>query len=259
MDNKKKGIGIFIAAIFVISVLAAMCAPASAAEKIDLFFLVDGSGSISSPDFQLQKEGLAYAINDSTVVPQDGRVSVCIIQFASTAQVEVPLTTITNQSVADAVSAGIMAISKLGGGTSMSGAFNMATANFPSDPSGRQVIDLSTDGSPNNPTATNLARDAALAAGFDDVNAIGVGLSPGSSGELFLQQLVYPQPWTSVPGFYILATDFQDFKDKIKEKIIKEIEPPTPSAVPAITPIGLIALVSLLSVVAAISIRKKMR
>ncbi len=202
---------------------------------------------------------MAYAINDSTIVPQDGRVSVCIIQFASTAQVEIPLTTITNQSVADAVSAGIMAISKQGGGTNMSGAFYVAVANFPSDPSGRQVIDLSTDGSPNNPTATNLARDAALAAGFDDVNAIGVGLSPGSSSELFLQQLVYPQPWTSVPGFYILATDFQDFKDKIKEKIRKEIEPPKPSAVPAMTPIGLIALIGLLSVIAAMSIKIRKR
>jgi len=194
--------------------------PPTPATGVDLFFLVDGSGSIDDSEFQLQREGLAYAISDPTVIPQDGSVSVCVIQFASYARLEVPPTTITSQSIADTISANIMAMSQLGGSTNMADAFDVAVANFPSDPA-KKVIDISTDGYPDDETATNNARDAALAAGFDEVWAIGVGLSPGSSGELFLQQLVHS-------GDYMYATDFQDFQDEIKEKIgviIKPCEP----------------------------------
>ena len=186
--------------------------PPTPATGVDLFFLVDGSGSIISSDFELQKEGLAYAINDPRVIPQDGSVSVCVIQFASYARLEVPLTTITSQSTADAISANIIAMSQLGGSTNMAEAFDLAVTNFPSVPAERQVIDISTDGYPDDETTTNNARDAALAAGFDEVWAIGVGLSPGSSGEVFLQQLVHS-------GDYMYATDFQDFKDEIEKKI----------------------------------------
>ena len=134
---------------------------------------------------------------------------------------EVPLTTITSQSTADAISANIIAMSQLGGSTNMAEAFDLAVTNFPSVPAERQVIDISTDGYPDDETTTNNARDAALAAGFDEVWAIGVGLSPGSSGEVFLQQLVHS-------GDYMYATDFQDFKDEIEKKIgviIKPCEP----------------------------------
>lgn len=191
------------------------------AEKIDLFFLVDGSGSISAADFTLQKKGLAYAINDSSVIPQDGSVSVCVIQFSGIATVEVALTTITNPTVADSVSAAIMAISQMGGMTNMGGAFDVAVANFPSDPSGRQIIDLSTDGVP---TAGELnpipARDRALAAGFDEVNTLGVGTG---IDETLLRNLCHPPPSTTAPGFYVYATDYNDFVDEIRAKIRKEI------------------------------------
>ncbi|NQE04421.1 Protein TolB [ANME-1 cluster archaeon GoMg1] len=199
------------------------CAPSVPAEQVDLFFLVDGSGSIKSFEFQLQKEGLAYAINDSTVIPQDGSVSVCVIQFSDIAQIEIPLTTITSQSVANSISARIMAMHQFGGNTNMSGAFNVSIANFPSAPAKRQVIDLSTDGEPNvggGESGTMSARDAALTAGFDEVNAIGVGLTPGGSAEVFLQGLV------KTHGFYMRATDFKDFRDKIKDKIEREVSPP---------------------------------
>ncbi len=217
-----------LAAIAVALTIAIMSiGSVSATDKVDLFFLVDGSGSISSSDFQLQKEGLAEAIKDSTVIPQDGSVSVCVIVFGygDDAKVIVSPTTINSQSTADSVFATVMAQSQPGGGTPMAAAFDLAVANFPGDPSGRQVIDLSTDGEPDSATATTNSRDAALDKGFDEVNAIGVGLTPGGSAEQFLQNLASPQPSTSAPGFYMPAVSYQEFKDKMRDKIIKEVQP----------------------------------
>jgi hypothetical protein len=196
--------------------------PPTPATDVDLFFLVDGSGSIGYSDFQLQKEGLAYTIKDSTVIPQDGSVSVCVIQFSDYARLEVPLTTITSQSVADSISANIMAMSQINGWTNMSGAFDLAVANFPSVPAKRQVIDLSTDGIPNKGYDPMIARDAAVSAGFDDVNTLGIG---SDIDEALLRNIAHPQPWTKPPGFYTHVSDFQDFHDKMEEKIIKEIRP----------------------------------
>jgi hypothetical protein len=105
----------------------------------------------------------------------------------------------------------------------MAAAFDLAVANFPGDPSGRQVIDLSTDGEPGNKKDTTKSRDAALNKGFDEVNAIGVGLIRGGSAEQFLQNLTFPQPFTLAPGFYIAADNYTEFKDKMKDKIIEEM------------------------------------
>ena len=205
---------------------ASILPPPTPATDYDVFFLVDGSGSISASNFQLQKEGLAYALNDPSITSQDGSVSVCVIQFSDYAYVEVPLTTITSQSVADSISARIMAMSQLGGSTNMADAFDVAVANFPSVPAKNQIIDLSTDGAPtaggygtiSDRDAAIIARDAAVAAGFE-VWVIGVDLTPGSTDEEFLQGLVYPQPYTDKPGLYMYATDFQHFKEEIGRKI----------------------------------------
>ena len=219
--------------------------------QIDLFFLIDGSGSIDAANFTLQLEGLAYAINDSTVIPQDGSVSVCVIQFSDYARLEIPRTIITNKSVADAVAAKILNITQIGGMTNMSGAFEVAIANLPSDLSGRQVIDLSTDGRPTAGYDPMIARDAALAAGFDEVNTMGVG---EDIDETLLKNLAYPQPPDDAPGFYMYVENYQEFKEGIRDKIRMEIRP---VAVPTMTPIGIAVLIGMLSVIATIAIMRK--
>ena len=226
--------------------------PTPSPAQIDLFFLIDGSGSIDAANFTLQLEGLAYAINDSTVVPQDGSVSVCVIQFSDYARLEIPRTIITNKSVADAVSAKILNITQIGGMTNMSGAFEVAIANLPPDLSGRQVIDLSTDGKPTAGYDPMIARDAALAAGFDEVNTMGVG---EDIDETLLKNLAYPQPPDDAPGFYMYVENYQEFKEGIRDKISMEIHGPV--AVPTMTPIGIAVLIGMLSVIATIALMKR--
>lgn len=192
-------------------------------ERVDLFFLIDGSQSITQQDFELQKQGLAEAVKDPNVVPQDGTVRVCVIQFSSNASMEVPLTIIDPDN-ASLVADDIMNITQMKGNTNMSGAFRVAIENLPSDSSGIQVIDLSTDGYPTGGDSEENVRNArndALSEGFDVVNTLGVGMDIDQD---FLKELAYPQPWQESPGFYVHAEDYHDFMDKIREKIRVEVE-----------------------------------
>ncbi len=60
-----------------------------AAETVELCTAIDGSGSISSSDFRLQVEGLARAIEKPSIMPQNSRVTLSIVQFSGGVRVEV--------------------------------------------------------------------------------------------------------------------------------------------------------------------------
>ena len=57
----------------------AAASPASAA--IDIGIVVDGSGSIDSSDWQLQREGFSTALRDPANMPLDGSVALTVVQF----------------------------------------------------------------------------------------------------------------------------------------------------------------------------------
>ena len=49
-----------------------------------LAMILDGSGSISSSDFNIMKEGLARSIENASIFPHDGNVELTVIQFGGT-------------------------------------------------------------------------------------------------------------------------------------------------------------------------------
>ncbi len=64
-----------------------------------LAMILDGSGSISSSDWNLMKEGLARSIENSSIFPHDGNVELTVIQFGETkAQVELAPTIVTKNN-----------------------------------------------------------------------------------------------------------------------------------------------------------------
>lgn len=149
--------------------------------KTDIAFVMDGSGSIGNTDWRLQLEGFAGAVEDPGIVPHDGSVKITVVQFAGNSGfVEVPLTQITSQQVADQVAAALRAISQRGGGTPMAEGVNTAAQEIGTGtPGARQVMCVSTDGSPNNQQAALLAAQNAIQAGIDQIDAIAVG--PGAN------------------------------------------------------------------------------
>lgn len=202
------------------------------AVKVQQAVCIDGSGSISSSDFALLKEGLARAVEDPNTMPQDGTVELTVIQFGigSGAQVEVSPTVITSQVVADNVAAMIRAIVQGGGSTPMPAAIDMATAQIIGSPNfagaERQVINISTNGVPQDQAGTITSRDNAVAAGIDLVCSECV---PGANVP-FMLTVVWPQPGVEIPpgdypeppgsaGFVRKVANYDEYEEAIKEKI----------------------------------------
>jgi len=200
--------------------------------RVDLAFCLDGSGSISSKDFQLQVGGTAAAIENVSVIPQNGSVRITVVQFAETVRLEVSPTIIDSQDVATQVANIVRGMQKINGGTDMAGCIDQATSaivNAQPPPIRARIIDISTDGLPTDSNATITARDRARDMGIDALNALAVGVN--QTGINFLQSLVFPGnsvfeqlPSPPVPpGFVLITEGFDDFGQAIVAKIMAEI------------------------------------
>ena len=193
---------------------------AQTTQSVELCLALDGSGSVSSADFDLQLEGYATAIENPAVVPQDSAVSVIVVQFASSAQVELGPVLVDSQATADQLATDIRAIPKLGGSTNIASAIAACEGALQFQSGFRQVIDVSTDGE--DTTDVVGASNSAVAAGVDAINAIGVGSGIDVTQ---LEALVRPQPASAPPdpGFVLTVTDFTAFRPAIEAKITAEI------------------------------------
>ncbi|MDZ7811546.1 MAG: carboxypeptidase regulatory-like domain-containing protein [Arhodomonas sp.] len=96
---------------------------------VDLAMCMDGSGSVSGSDFQLQLEGTAAAVENPDVFPHDGSVRLSALQFSSGTRLEIAPTPITRESAPD-VAERIRNIRKRGGGTSIHSCIKNATATL---------------------------------------------------------------------------------------------------------------------------------
>jgi uncharacterized repeat protein (TIGR01451 family) len=115
-----------------------------------LAMILDGSGSISSGDWNIMREGLARSIENSSVFPHDGNVELTIIQFGGTkAQIELRPTTVRKDNYV-AIADIIRDIDQLGGSTPMSCGIRLAADQLRNigyfNANKRQIINLVTDG-----------------------------------------------------------------------------------------------------------------
>ncbi|MBD2361328.1 DUF1194 domain-containing protein [Anabaena minutissima FACHB-250] len=227
----------------------AISTSANAATLVDteLSLLVDVSGSVSTSEFNLQKQGYVDAFNNANLFNNfiskgdRGKIAVNLIYWSSASrqQQSVGWTLIdsveASQNFANAISA---TTRPFNGGTVIGSAIDFATPLiFNNDfDSTRQVIDVSGDGTSNAAT-TSAARDAALAAGVDAIN----GLVIGNSTSLFN---FYNNNVKGGTGAFVLqANTFQDFAATVQRKLEIEISaPPTTSVPEPATLIGLLGL-----------------
>ncbi len=233
--------------------------------KTQLVIIMDGSGSISNADFLTMINGIANAISDPAVVPQNGTVEFGLVQFSGNvtdpttrtpgARVEVPMTVITAQNIGE-VAARVRAIIKGGGFTPMVSGIRLAASLITGNkarPGARQVFNVISDGQPNLPSPpsearrqTIEARDEAVRAGLDQLDAEGIG-SVEQEPEFrdFLLQLVWPQPGVIAPpfppghqsGFVVVVRTFADLENALKQKLIATLNQ-SPVADPGPIPDG---------------------
>ncbi|MCJ7571137.1 MAG: VWA domain-containing protein [Candidatus Thermoplasmatota archaeon] len=119
-------------------------------EATQLAMILDGSGSISSSDWNTMKTGLANSVENSSIFPHDGNIELTVIQFGQTkAQLELGPIAVTKDNY---VSIGnqIMNIQQIGGNTPMDCGIRLAADKLRNsirfDPKTRQIVNLITDG-----------------------------------------------------------------------------------------------------------------
>lgn len=229
--------------------LGASALLANAVPTTQLGFLIDASGSIGSSNFSTMRSGYAAAL---AALPTDGSIEVTVYTFATGSQVVVAPTVVTAASIAGIVTA-VSTMSYTAGSTYTGAGINAITAamlgsaNF--NTGLRSIINMATDGVPNdntgNPNATAIAAAAAAeAAGIDALTAEALGsidfnflrdivFSPTTGGPcndcgvILADGATPPNPMTSAP-WILTVSDFNDFPTAINAKVQAIIvDPPT--------------------------------
>ncbi|MEO0687819.1 MAG: DUF1194 domain-containing protein [Cyanobacteria bacterium J06649_11] len=218
---------------------------------VELSLLVDVSGSISTSEFNLQKQGYVDVFSDASLFNdfisqgKEGKIAVNLIYWSGSnnQQEAVGWTLIdsiqASQDFANAINASTR---PFGGSTVPGSAINFATPLFNNQFDGeRQVIDVSGDGI-GSASNTSSARDNALNNGIEAINGIVIGGSP-SVKSFYENNLIGGINGDGTPAFVMEADSFADFGDAIDKKIKAEIvlTPPTASIPEPASIIGLLA------------------
>lgn len=223
---------------------AALIAPSSWAASaqgtgvpvdLELVLAVDVSRSIDADEFELQRQGYARAIVSQAVLQaiQSGSIGAIAITYvewsgADQQRTVVDWTVVRDLDSAQRFAAEILASPRsFAAYTSISGAIDYAARLFDGNryDSGRQVVDISGDGSNNSGRPVWLARDAATEVGIT-INGLAIindRPNPFSRPEPKLDDY-YQENVIGGPGaFVMVAADFSSFANAILQKLIKEI------------------------------------
>ncbi|MBY5164117.1 DUF1194 domain-containing protein [Salsipaludibacter albus] len=170
---------VLVAAIALLATLLPQWpAPAQTTEDpgLDLVFLVDGSGSIDAADWEIQKTGIANALQDRVSFPVDGTVKVSVVQWGSSVDVEVPATVLDSAAALDSVTTTVRGMVQNGGGTSPHLGIDAGVAQLDgaADPDSQQVLCMSTDGSPSSTSALSSSASNAQSSGVDRYSVLAI-------------------------------------------------------------------------------------
>ena len=210
-----------------------------------LGFILDGSGSVSTTNYNLLRTGLSAAIAS---LPVDGTVEITIVSYGSSSSTVTAPVILSAANLAT-IQGQITSHVKDNGGTDTAGAIT-ATRNLMTgsavfaDPTTKSIINLATDGFPNSQVAAVAAGAAALAAGIDALSIEAIGSGVSSAGALAnLAAIAYPGPVsilavnsTNIPNplngsFVVPVSDFSALAPVLLAKVQASITPvPEPAS-----------------------------
>lgn len=206
-------------------------------QRVDvaLVLTVDASGSIDTPEFQLQKEGIASAVANPEVLStirsgRNGRIAIAYVEWGAPAGAQMVVDWMLVEDEASAVAFGnavLNAPRSIQSYNAIGDAIDLAVKLFdacPCQPT-RRIIDVSGD-NPDNRShhPAPLARDMAVAAGVT-INALAIVQDDrlGAAGRPWLVEAYERTVIGGFGAFAIAANTRADFARALREKMVLEI------------------------------------
>jgi hypothetical protein len=255
---KKRILTLSLALVLLLSILAVPTAVgANGAPKVLMGFCLDSSGSVGSSNWGLIRTGLYNAFDDPNIVPRDGSVEVCIVRFA-TSVTEILAPTVVDGTTIDGILATISGMGYTGGSTAMGPAVNQTLASMQSssnynNPNVWKVINLATDGEPNQGTPSSYPGDTStydrdrayvedvvdyvVGAGIQEIDIEGISTTTAQN-EWMAEMIAYPDgtgpivapivppasypprpPSSDFTGFVRNCDNFADYEDAVAQKL----------------------------------------
>lgn len=226
--------------IFAAGALALGLSTPAKAAVIDLGFAIDESGSVSSSNYNLMKQGLAAALNQIPVSGPD-TYRIGVVKFDNTAEVVLAPVVLTAANLAS-VQSTILGAGKQNGNTNPGAGINLLHSAFISafgSLGDKSLINITTDGVPccsgNEQAIAIAAANDARTAGWDSLSAEMVG----SASTTELAQIVFPGPAliTNDPtalsnpltqSFILKVNSFDDYGNAIALKVQKVVTSTVP-------------------------------
>jgi hypothetical protein len=211
--------------LFLVLVLVLSLAGVNAAkaDTLALSLVMDVSGSITDPNFTLQKQGYADAI--LALIPTNSTVALNVVEFGANSVNSIGWTLIDDAATRQNFVNTLLGLTRAGintGATAIGNAITFANSLFTTGYD-YYVIDVTTDGENNTGTNPVTAAQAAVTAGLvDAVNALGIGTATAPNFA------TGTNPDGSA-AFAMLTPDFAHFETAIKEKLAKEVGVPEPA------------------------------
>jgi len=244
----RRSFSFIVAAMSLLGVVLLFSPCVHAAEvKTQLCLVIDGSGSINSAEWDIIKQALAKAINET--IPHDGSVELTIVQFgypasAGYAKTELQPTVIDNVNY-PSIAAQVLEMPKGAGNTPSAHGLYLGWSELRDSPNfgvaARQVINLATDdvanvrngnatadldasgGSPNASDDVVAVVNAAVSQGLDELDIEGIGITEGHRDWL-KNWTVHPQPGIiappfTKPGWIRTVADPAEFANTVGQKM----------------------------------------
>lgn len=226
--------------IFGAAFVASISFSTAQAAVIELSLVIDGSGSISSSNFDLQTQAYTNIFSNnfySTVVNPADELWVNAIQFSTGVQEEIGWTLINSDLAATNFGNMFSSISQLDGLTGTSEATNFAIESIMNNgiDGDNLLIDVSTDGLPNLDENGNYVgrENGQLAANASAANAAANGITVNAIGVGSGVDAMFLDAFSSAGnGFYLQADTFQDYESVLNTKIYREVTGEPPVSVP---------------------------
>jgi hypothetical protein len=187
-----------------------------------LVLLLDASGSVPTAAWQAQVEAHADALADPAIghaMAQQGITAVAVVGFSDAPSVLVPWRLVDTQADAAGIAREVMAVRRPGDGST----YTAAALYFALDYLGRapcegerRVIDLVTDGEPDDNARIPEIRDALIEADVR-INVLAVNTYGAPAAEWAREQVVTPG------GFVMEADTWQEVAWALRRKLTAEV------------------------------------